>query len=482
MAVVDGRGGAFELRELLRDELAARLDPAGWHRVDGLGDDSMKLACFTCPLGDEFAATVEYWRVMSVPDRLPVRVSQAMIGVSFEPLRRLWPLLEDQPRVTTVYQGIEEMPERVRCARIEVHTHDEIAPVADQLAGIALEHAVAFAEPHASVDAILGALGYGEAGPVNMVVPALLAAAGRVEQAREALARYGGEMDLPEQKRRERRFVYQLTRWLDSGRDPSLLPSDPPPRRHKRAGSRAARNIWGEARARKAAVDTVKRDGAGRDRSELRRMLVAEFAQRGVPVDPLDIEQQINQFTTSAAERTRRQVEGLKILGKLGLTVAKAIRKQELPELPDLSIPEWLEPPAPAVYTFPESQEPGHRWTAAQLDPDSHEWLAQAHAVVPRLIKSMNTANFEAWVTWGQTPARGVLEVHIGERRVGLLDNGAAIAYWDVMDAAAQRAELPCVEARLTHISAEATYLLEVALPAPHRETLESAVSQLQPD
>ncbi|MFZ2050701.1 MAG: hypothetical protein WB698_05845 [Solirubrobacteraceae bacterium] len=55
----------------------------------------------------------------------------------------------------------------------------------------------------------------------------------------------------------------------------------------------------------------------------------------------------------------------------------------------------------------------------------------------------MNTANFEAWVTWGQTPARGVLEVHIGERRVGLLDNGAAIAYWDVMDAAAQRAELP---------------------------------------
>jgi hypothetical protein len=87
MAVVDGWGGAFELRELLRDELAARLEPAGWRRVDGLSDDSMKLACFTCPLGEELAATVEYWRAMSVPDRLPVRVSQARIGVSFEPLR-----------------------------------------------------------------------------------------------------------------------------------------------------------------------------------------------------------------------------------------------------------------------------------------------------------------------------------------------------------------------------------------------------------
>jgi hypothetical protein len=157
-----------------------------------------------------------------------------------------------------------------------------------------------------------------------MVVPALLAAAGRVEQAREALARYGGEMGLPEQKRRQRRFVYQLTRWLDSGRERSLLPSDPPPRRHERSGPRASRDIWGEVRAHKAAVDAVKRAGAGRHRSELRGMLVAEFAQRGVLVDPLDIEQQLDQYATSAAERTRRQVEGLKILGKLGLSVAKS--------------------------------------------------------------------------------------------------------------------------------------------------------------
>jgi hypothetical protein len=32
------------------------------------------------------------------------------------------------------------MPEWARCARIEVQAQDEVAPVADRLAGIALEH------------------------------------------------------------------------------------------------------------------------------------------------------------------------------------------------------------------------------------------------------------------------------------------------------------------------------------------------------
>ncbi len=59
--------------------------------------------------------------------------------------------------------------------------------------------------------------------------------------------------------------------------------------------------------------------------------------------------------------------------------------------------------------------------------------------------------------------------MHLGARRVGLLDEAATATYSRIMDAAAQREELPCVESRLTPIAAKAGYLLEVALPAPRR-------------
>jgi len=56
---------------------------------------------------------------------------------------------------------------------------------------------------------------------------------------------------------------------------------------------------------------------------------------------------------------------------------------------------------------------------------------------------------------------------YIGDRHVGWLDKDATAAYTPVIDAAAQRDELPCVGARLTPIAAEPGYLLEIALPVP---------------
>lgn len=440
----------------------------------------MKLACFVCPVDGEFAATIEYRRALKVPDRPPERIARAMIGVAFEPLRRLWPLLDDQPHVTTLFQRAKEMPASARCAQIEVHAQEEVPAVAGRLAEIGSQDALAFAESHASVDALLAGLGYRESGPVSMAVPALLAAAGRVDDAREALARYGGEMDLPEPKQRERRFVYQLTRWLESGCDPSLLPGEPPPARNERDRNSSG-GLWSDARARRAAVDAVKQERAGRDRAELREMLLAEIATRGVAMDQLDVEQALNHLTMSAAERSRRNIEGLKLLGKFGLTVAKAIGKRELPEMPDLSAPEWLESPVPALYTFPVSQDRGRSWVAVLLDPGSDRWLEQAHAAAPRLIKSLETVDLHAWITWSATPNDDLLEVHVGERRVGLLDQEATAAYRPIMDAAARRAELPCLKARLTPIAADATYLLEVALPAKRQPGSEPTAARSQP-
>jgi hypothetical protein len=197
-------------------------------------------------------------------------------------------------------------------------------------------------------------------------------------------------------------------------------------------------------------------------------MLKSELAGRGASMDPLAVEQAIDQLWTSRQERARQGAQALKTLGKIGLTVANVIRTRELPELPDMSVPDWLEPPARAVFAVPQCRDPGRRWSAVQLDDGSAEWLRRVHAAVPRLIKIVESATLDAWLDWGPPQDEGGrLQVHLGERRVGLLDDDATATYSQVMYAAAQREELPCVEARLTPIAAEAGYLLEVALPAP---------------
>jgi hypothetical protein len=479
MSGVTGLDEAAGLRQQLRDELAACLAAAGWSPIDGEGDHSMVLAGFVRPLGGEFAATAEYHCALKMPDRPPVRVTQPMFGVAYEPLRRLWPLLEDHVRIAALTESVGDMPERARVCGMEVHTQADVAPVAKQLAVLALERAVAFAERYTSVDALLEAHRDSESEEVNMVVPALLAAAGRFEEARSALARDRREVDTPEESRRERRFVYQLTRWIDSGGDPALLPSEPPPpRRYEHSERRSATETWREVRARKEAVEAVRQAGSGHDRSELRAMLESELAGRGAGMDPLGVEQAIDQLWTSRGERVRQGAEALKTLGKIGLGVANVIRTRELPELPDMSVPDWLGPPARAVYAVPRCHDPGRQWTAVQLDEGSAEWLQRVHAAVPRLIKIVESATVDAWLDWGPSQDEGgLLQVHLGERRVGLLDEAATAIYRNVVDAAAQREELPCVEARLTPIDAEAGYLLEVALPAPQHARSEATAS-----
>jgi hypothetical protein len=135
-----------------------------------------------------------------------------------------------------------------------------------------------------------------------------------------------------------------------------------------------------------------------------------------------------------------------------------------------MSVPEWLEPPPRAVYAVPQRDDPGHQWTAVPLDEGNTDWLQRVYAAVPRLVEIVESATLDAWLDWANPQDRsGRLQVHLGGRWVGLLDEEATAVYRDVADAAAQREELPCVQARLTPIRAEDNYLLEVALPVPRQ-------------
>lgn len=148
-------------------------------------------------------------------------------------------------------------------------------------------------------------------------------------------------------------------------------------------------------------------------------MLESELAGRGASMDPLGVEQAIDQLWASHGERARQGAQALKTLGKIGLTVANVIRTRELPELPDMSVPDWLEPPTRAVYVVPQCHDPGRQWTEVQLDEGSAEWLQRVHAAVPRLFKSVESASLDAWLDRGSSQDEGgLLQVHLGERRV----------------------------------------------------------------
>ena len=179
-------------------------------------------------------------------------------------------------------------------------------------------------------------------------------------------------------------------------------------------------------------------------------MLRSELSRRGVEEDPLWFEGRLDRLETTRAERAQQGVQALKTLGKFGLFVAKAIREHELPEPPDMSVPDWLEPPEPAVYAVPQRRGPGRRWTAVRLGKGVEEWLPRVHGALPRLIEMVESATLEAWLEGEQ--GDHLVSVHLGDRCVGTLDEDATVAYHGVIDAAAQRAELVCVQARLTPI------------------------------
>jgi hypothetical protein len=460
-----GDDSAAGLRQQLCDELVACLASTGWSLVGGDDDSSMMFAELMCPLGNGFAATAQYLRSLSTPDQPPVRITQSLFGVAYEPLRMLWPLLDDHARLT----ALTKSPEQARSRPMEVHTQDDVVPVAKRLAALTHEQAVAFAERYTSVDAVLDANRNEESGAAHMVVPALLAASGRFEEARSALARYRpDEPSTPEQSRRARRFVYQLNRWMDSGGNLALLPSEPPARRYQTSERASTVEAADEFRARKEAMDTIKQMNRVADRSELRAMVESELAAHGAHMDPLEIEQTIDRLQAPRAERSLQRVRTLKTLGTVGFTVAKALRRRELPDFLEVSVPGWLEPPTRAVYAAPQSRELGRRWTAVQLDEGLADWLDCVYAAAPRSVAMVRSGVLDAWLEWqGPGDAADVLAVHLGDRRVGILDDSATSSYRAVMHAATKREELPCVTARLTPLAAHADYLLELALPAP---------------
>jgi len=469
------RLSASELREALRVDVARRLAPDGWRRVS---DDDRRLVAMVRPVSDEFVATIEARQAGSIPDRPPVRVTYMHAGVGYEPLRRLAPLLgmfdldvqsalvwpeafateeddDEEPDEEDEDEEDDEDPAEEWHGR-ELRTLDDVHQLAGELAVVAAERAIPYAKRYADLDRLIVRVPGPRWGSVRQA--ALLAAAGRFDEARASLAVLPPPAPGLPWMRDEHRAARQLERWIQSGADPALIPDEPPPRRFQSSPSPSMSSVWRQSRATSAAVDAVRREDRGKDRDELRAMLERELADRGVSQSPLWLEQTLDHLYDTPGEAREQVVKGLISAGKLGIKAFRAIREGR--SLPDLSAPEWLSPPARAAWAVP-LQRP-ERWVEVQIAQESADWLDEAYQAIPRLIGS--TASLEAWLDW-DTDEHRRLAVHIGERRVGTLDESATAAYGVVMKAAGERDESPYTRARLTPRPSPAGYLLEVPMP-----------------
>ena len=451
-----------ELHELVGQELVGKMTAAGW-AVDVAYDTepgSVMVGAFRRAVANDFSATAGFYRT-SFGKALPPLELTGTVGVSYHRAYRLWPAVSDTERSdATIELGdlLDVSDELI----VTVTDSKDAVRAAEQLAGLVLEHALAWAQRYASFDALLE---QSQADPECFEseieeVPLLLAAAGRHDDARAALARYETSGREEVATRHYKRFSYQLTRWLDAG---GVLPEPPGgpvgERRHFDNQAPTVADIRREQRAWREAVDAVRRAGRGKNRDELRELLAAELAGRGLTEPPLTIEMQLDGLqaaTSPPLERVRLGFRGLKGL----VNVVGSVRKVMTDSLPPT--PQWLEPPARASYPVPTN----HRdWVEVDVDPTAAAWLDRVLAGAP--IRTNDTVNLDAWLRWDSEPptADTRIALHIGDERVGHLDSATDVLFRPEMTAAARREELPVIRARVTQLRDPSRHLIEIAVP-----------------
>jgi hypothetical protein len=112
---------------------------------------------------------------------------------------------------------------------VELWELGEVDRAVDQLVNPVLDRAVDWAEPFASVGALLAALRTSDDdGVKSMEIPVVLAAAGRSDEARQALTDALLSHRDPADKRYMDGFVARFQAWLASGAQPTP-PDEPDP-------------------------------------------------------------------------------------------------------------------------------------------------------------------------------------------------------------------------------------------------------------
>jgi hypothetical protein len=208
-----------ELHNALERRLDARMAAAGWH-VDptGPGDG---VGRFRHPLNEDFAATA--WFAWLGGDYPPLKVD-SIIGVSYERSYRIWPYLTGGYPHSELQVGARDLVHASRF--VELSELGEADRAVSQLVQPVLDRAIAWAEPFASPETLLAALrGVDDAIVEVMDIPVILAASGKIAEARQALLT---AMAAHRDQARELQmgdFKLRFETWLAAG----ALPTPPEP-------------------------------------------------------------------------------------------------------------------------------------------------------------------------------------------------------------------------------------------------------------
>jgi hypothetical protein len=409
-----------------------------------------------------------------------------LLGLDYEPARKITTALTGFARSGVVLKqpsltvGLPDPDETTNVAVPLVRFAAEQAPSLTDLADIDTliemlrqRSAVPSIEPMAVLrgdEPMVPPPGYPELpDPAPELIAALLAGAGRFDDARRALAEC--EQPDPEGGRENARFVRQLTRWVQqSGKlalpaTPAEWPADwrsrlrnsqPPPS----LGQFMAENRP-EIQARQEAIRTVRAVNAGKSPDELRTLLRSELSSREVSMPPVTFEQTINSLTTEQEPfgKARLAFRGLRALWDIGHTSTPRVFSDRPSEPEDEPDPSWVTTPERAAYPIRLS---GQDRVAVTLDPAAVPLL---DGIMPKGM--VQNRNIEVWFEADNELPGSVsrVNVHVGSQRVGELDAETSERYGPALQAAGERDEDPWADAHLTRIPGATPYVLDVPLP-----------------
>jgi hypothetical protein len=439
---------------LLGEAFLAELAPPGWELVDADATPSPISVALSLPVGPEFSAIAELVGMETgSKDAFPIDLLGLNVGVGYEPLRRLSPLVGGSFSLAHVREDADELAGSPQSWPVTVDDSEQAASVGRELARLVSATALPFAEKYSTVDSLLD-----DQGGDVLTTAALLVAAGRFDEAASVLAAFEARDETRRGRQQRERATYQLRRLIENRGD-VVVPSEPPP--EKTARVPAAVREWlppvtAAAAAKLEAIRAVEqRLGDDRDPDAVRAELVTEYERRGVRESPLSIEHTIERICRPPSRGGwSAAADALRCAAAFKSALADPRRRGGQP-LP------WLAPPARAAYRMPAAPE--DVWDRVDVAGEHLAWVQEVFEKAPR---AGDIVHLEAWLDSQDAADESAdVAVYIGERRAGALTSDTASSYRPLLRAAMTRAELPCLAARLSHPPTYAGYLLELHRP-----------------
>lgn len=464
----------------IREAVHERLSEAGWSILDNHPLSLAHRRVSAIRLGDGWFATllVDDW-FEDDEHETPILVAAGVLGLDYEPARRITMALTGTPRsgvvvkdpslpiaLTDAAEADAPVAQLVRFATGHLDSLSKLADV-DTVIAMLHDHRAApaseitpFLDDGEHVDPELPV-------PVTGLIPALFAGAARYEEARSALARCEDPSWQELADNNDRRLLRQLKRWVDhEGRlalpsTPARWPAERPPATPGPDSSHGFAAFMAEQKpeilARQEAVRATRAASEGKSREQIRELLRAELDTRSVKMQPVDFEQTVDFLATEHeplghARLALRGFKAVKDLISTGSGLFVAFSKDDEPgDYPD---PPWAKTPDRAGYPmWPVTRER----VAVELDTDAEPLLTE---LMLGSRGQFGNRNVEVWLS-REEPG---LIVHIGSRRIGRLDARAVEAFCSAIDAAADRDEDVRTDAHLTRMTGTPVYVLDLPL------------------